>query len=61
MPRYTSDSRANLPYRPNVVLGDRLGRPIVDFPGDHVGYAQQTTAFAKTLQDVLDHSVTSGR
>jgi len=33
------ESRDTFPYRPNVVLAVRLGSSVVDFPGDHTGYA----------------------
>jgi hypothetical protein len=28
-----------VPYRPNLVLAERLGLAVSDFPGDHTGYA----------------------
>jgi hypothetical protein len=37
------------PYRPNMVLAERLGLTVVDFPGDHVGYGSHAAAFADQL------------
>lgn len=47
------DSRGHPPYRPNEVLAQRFGRPIVEFPGGHVGYAQAAAEFAAVLAGVL--------
>jgi pimeloyl-ACP methyl ester carboxylesterase len=47
------DSRAYFPYRPNVVLAERLGLAVVDFPDGHVGYATNPRGFAARLHDVL--------
>ncbi len=46
-------SRDTPPYRPNEVLAARFGRPIVEFPGGHVGYAQAPAEFAEILAGVL--------
>jgi acetyltransferase/esterase len=37
-----------------VVLAERLGRPLVEFPGGHVGYAQAPAEFAEVLVRALD-------
>lgn len=34
-------------------LADRLGRPLVEFPGGHAGFASHPRAFAARLQEVL--------
>src|SRR5437660_2361324 len=47
------DSRAHLPYRPAAWLAERFGSRVVDFPGDHLGYASQPAAFAAQLREVL--------
>ncbi len=47
------DSRAHLPYRPATWLAERFGTQVVDFPGDHAGYATQPAAFAAKLREVL--------
>jgi pimeloyl-ACP methyl ester carboxylesterase len=46
-------SRAHLPYRPNVVLAERLGTSVLDFPGGHVGYLTHAPEFAARLAEVL--------
>jgi pimeloyl-ACP methyl ester carboxylesterase len=47
------DSRAHLPYRAAAALAERLGSPVVDFPGGHAGYITQPAEFATQLTDVL--------
>jgi acetyltransferase/esterase len=47
------DSREHVPYRPNVVLAERLGHEVVDFPGGHVGYVTHSADFAAKLNEVL--------
>jgi len=42
-----------LAYRPAVLLAERLGTQVVDFPGDHGGYGAQPAAFAAKLREVL--------
>lgn len=42
-----------LAYRPAVLLAERLGTQVVDFPGDHGGYGTQPAAFAAKLREVL--------
>ncbi|NUR95063.1 MAG: alpha/beta fold hydrolase [Kribbellaceae bacterium] len=48
-----NDSRELFPYQPNTVLASRLGLEIVDFPGDHIGYAAHAAEFAVQLRSVL--------
>jgi pimeloyl-ACP methyl ester carboxylesterase len=48
------ESRGRFPYRPNVVLAERLGLEVVEFPGGHIGYATQPAAFAEQLASVLE-------
>ncbi|GAT67126.1 alpha/beta hydrolase fold protein [Planomonospora sphaerica] len=48
-----SASREHFPYRPNTVLAERLGLPVVDFPGGHVGYVTHPVEFADALARVL--------
>jgi pimeloyl-ACP methyl ester carboxylesterase len=48
------ESRGRFPYRPNVVLAERLGLNVVEFPGGHIGYATHQLAFAEQLADVLE-------
>ncbi len=47
------DSRDQLPYQPNRVLAQKLGRDIVDFPGGHLGYLSYPAEFAKELMNAL--------
>lgn len=47
------DSRAHAVHRPAVVLGERLGRERVLFPGGHVGYARYPVDFAERLVEVF--------
>jgi pimeloyl-ACP methyl ester carboxylesterase len=49
------DSRENgtMPFLPVVTLAGRLGREIAQFPGGHVGYAEQPGDFAARLRQVL--------
>jgi pimeloyl-ACP methyl ester carboxylesterase len=47
------ESRDFLPYRPNVVLGERLARDVIDLPGDHVGYVTAPVDFAHALAGLL--------
>lgn len=48
-----NDSRELFPYQPNTVLAARLGLEVVDFPGDHIGYAAHAAEFAAQLRSVL--------
>jgi pimeloyl-ACP methyl ester carboxylesterase len=47
------ESRGQVPYRPNAVLAERLGIPLVEFPGGHVGYVTHPEDFAARLVAVL--------
>lgn len=47
------DSAEQLPYRPNLVLSERLGVPIAEFPGGHIGYLTHSAEFAVALSTVL--------
>jgi pimeloyl-ACP methyl ester carboxylesterase len=48
-----ADSRDHVPYRPNLVIAERLGLAVHDLPGDHIGYAQQAAEFAPALMKLL--------
>jgi hypothetical protein len=48
-----AESHDTLPYQPNTVLSARLGQPVVDFPGGHVGYVTRPDEFAPRLREVL--------
>ncbi len=47
------DSQDQLPYQPNRVLAQKLGRDIVNLPGGHLGFVSYPTEFAKELIDAL--------
>jgi acetyltransferase/esterase len=47
------ESRGQVPYRPNTVLSERLGVPLAEFPGGHVGYLTNPEEFAARLVEVL--------
>jgi pimeloyl-ACP methyl ester carboxylesterase len=49
----SSTTREQFPYRPNVVLAERIGTAIVHFPGSHIGYSTHPAEFADRLSDVL--------
>jgi hypothetical protein len=42
-----------MPFLPVVTLARRLGRGIAEFPGGHVGYAEQPGGFAARLGRLL--------
>ena len=47
------DSREQFPYRPNTILAQRFGRPVIDLPGDHLGYSGRPEPFAAKLRELL--------
>ena len=47
------DAQDQLPYQPNRVLAQKLGRDIVDLPGGHLGFVSSPAEFAKELMDAL--------
>lgn len=47
------ESRAQIIHRPAQVLAERLGRPMVELPGGHVGYAKWLAEFAAQLGELL--------
>ncbi len=47
------DAQDQLPYQPNRVLAQKLGRAIVDLPGGHLGFVSSPAEFAKALMDAL--------
>lgn len=47
------ESRQLLPYRPSVILAERLGDGLAEFPGGHVGYVTHPTQFATRLAAVF--------
>jgi len=51
-------SHALLPYQPSLVLARRLGLPVVDLPGAHIGYATDPTEFAAALDTALSRAPT---
>jgi len=53
------ESRGLVAYRPNVVLSERLGVPVTEVPGDHLGYVRHPVEFAARLHEVLSSAGTS--
>ena len=49
-----ADSKGKFLSQPNVGLGARMGRSVIEFPGGHVGYVTHPAQFAARLADVLD-------
>ncbi len=46
-------SKGNLPHRCAVALADRLGTPVVEFPGDHTGFVALPEQCGRVLDQVL--------
>jgi pimeloyl-ACP methyl ester carboxylesterase len=46
-------SAGQLAHRTAAALADQLDTTLVDFPGDHAGFAGEPAAFGRTLHDVL--------
>jgi clorobiocin biosynthesis protein CloN7 len=46
-------SRGQLPHRTATALSERLGTPLVEFPGGHAGFASDPEAFAEVLRPLL--------
>jgi clorobiocin biosynthesis protein CloN7 len=46
-------SKGQLAHRCAVTLADRLGRPVVEFPGDHAGFVALPEQCAQILDQVL--------
>jgi pimeloyl-ACP methyl ester carboxylesterase len=48
-----TDSRGEFPQRAAVALAERLGTPLVDFPGGHDGFARKPVEFESVLRHTL--------
>ena len=48
------DSRGQLPYRAAAALATRLGLPLTELPGGHLGPVDRPTQFARALSALLD-------
>jgi clorobiocin biosynthesis protein CloN7 len=46
-------SRGEFAQRTAVVLAERLGTPLIDFPGGHLGFASESKEFAAVLRRTL--------
>ena len=46
-------SKGEFPQRTAAALADRLGTPLIDFPGGHGGFASDAAAFAVRLRQTL--------
>lgn len=52
-----TDSRRDLPFQTASALAARLGLPLTEFPGGHLGPVERPTQFAAALKALLDVSV----
>lgn len=52
------DSRGQLPHRTATALATRLGLPLHEFPGGHLGPVERPTQFAGALRALLEHADT---
>jgi pimeloyl-ACP methyl ester carboxylesterase len=48
-----TSSKGQFPHRTAVALAERLGTPLVDFPGGHAGFATDADDFADVLRRTL--------
>ena len=46
-------SKSEFPRRTAIALAERLGRPVVDFPGGHAGFVSDAKEFASVLRQTL--------
>jgi hypothetical protein len=46
-------SRGQFAWRTAVALADRIGTPVIDFPGGHGGFASDAKDFAAVLRRIL--------
>ncbi len=46
-------SKGEFPQRTAVALAERLGTPLIDFPGGHAGFVTEPEEFAVVLRDTL--------
>ena len=46
-------SKGEFPYRTAAALSERLGTPLIEFPGGHVGFASDPQEFASVLRRTL--------
>ena len=53
-------SKGQLAHRSAVTLADRLGTPVVEFPGDHAGFMVLPKQCAQVLDQVLTHGAGQG-
>lgn len=56
VPAVGMDSEGQLAHKGALGLAQRLGKPAVNFPGDHGGFDGMPTEFAARLLEVLDGS-----
>lgn len=53
MPGTPEDSAGEPPHRATFAAAERLGGPVVLFPGDHGGFGAHPKEFAVKLHEVL--------
>ncbi|MGH9090649.1 MAG: hypothetical protein ACRDZR_04585 [Acidimicrobiales bacterium] len=46
-------SKGEFPQRTAAALAERLGTPLIDFPGNHAGFASEVNDFATVLRRIL--------
>ncbi|MFG3341244.1 alpha/beta fold hydrolase [Glycomyces sp. NPDC048151] len=51
------DSRSDLPFQTAAALASRLGLPLTELPGGHLGSVERPTQFAEALKALLDASM----
>ena len=47
------EGHTSAPYRAAAALAARLGQTLVEFPGNHAGFARHPQEFAARLREVL--------
>lgn len=52
------DSRGDLPYQTAAALSDRLGLPLTELPGGHLGPIERPAQFSKALKTLLNQGFT---
>lgn len=57
----TDSPKGQSSYRANEILAERLGLPLVHFPGGHVGHVTHPVEFAAQLTEVLESGARAAR
>jgi pimeloyl-ACP methyl ester carboxylesterase len=51
------DSRSDLPFQTTAALASRLGLPLTELPGGHLGSVERPTQFGSALRTLLNESI----